>query len=78
MSRRYTHLFEEFFVIGANKDDISKLNWSKIDAHKLNPETLYLHNWEKDSDCDRRRVVKDFCFPDGIEVKKLKKQSYPS
>ena len=24
-------------------------------------------------DDERRRVVKDFCFPDGIEVKELKK-----
>jgi len=25
-----------------------------------------------DEECERRRVVKDFCFPDGIEVKLLK------
>lgn len=25
-----------------------------------------------DEECERRRVVKDFCFPDGIEVKQLK------
>ena len=25
-----------------------------------------------EEDCERRRVVKDFCFPDGIEVKLLK------
>jgi len=25
-----------------------------------------------EEECERRRVVKDFCFPDGIEVKMLK------
>lgn len=29
---------------------------------------------ENDKDCERRRVVKDFCFPDGVEVKLMKKK----
>jgi hypothetical protein len=26
----------------------------------------------KQQECERRRVVKDFCFPDGIELKLIK------
>lgn len=32
-----------------------------------------MHIQGKNEDCERRRVIKDFCFPDGIEVKQLKK-----
>ena len=32
-----------------------------------------MHIKNKNEDCERRRVIKDFCFPDGIEVKQLKK-----
>lgn len=75
ISRKFNHLFEEFFIIGVDKDELTKLDWRKTDTHRVSPETQYLHIADKKDDCDRRRVVKDFCFPDGIEVKKLNKSS---
>lgn len=30
-----------------------------------------MHTQSAEEDCERRKVVKDFCFPDGIEVKQL-------
>jgi len=29
---------------------------------------------ESEHYCERRRVVKDFCFPDGVEVKLMKRK----
>lgn len=31
-----------------------------------------MHTKDRYKNCERRRVIKDFCFPDGIDVKELK------
>lgn len=59
-------LFDEFFIIGVDTDEIQDQK-GKFFA---NPKTLYLHL--KQEECERRRVVKDFCFPDGIELRLIK------
>lgn len=39
----------------------------------MTPKTLYMYNDDSNSTkCERKRVVKDFCFPDGIELTLLK------
>lgn len=39
----------------------------------MNPKTLYMYNNDlNDTNSERKRVVKDFCFPDGIEMTLLK------
>lgn len=32
-----------------------------------------MHCDQNFEECERRKVVKDFCFPDGVEIKELKK-----
>ena len=66
--------FEELFIIGAEKEDLKSLDWSKSRQHLVGPKTLYMHNNQKGKEDERRRVVKDFCFPDGIAVKLIKKK----
>ena len=70
---RHCPMFEEFFIIGVDKEDIlAEKTWGKTDRKRFNPKNLYMHikgNATGDEECERRRVVKDFCFPDGIEVK---------
>ena len=31
-----------------------------------------MYSSQSEDVCDRRRVVKDFCFPDGVEVRRIK------
>jgi hypothetical protein len=43
----------------------------------MTPKTLFMYNQQKNEEsgsgfCERRRVVKDFCFPDGIELSLIK------
>jgi hypothetical protein len=39
----------------------------------MTPKTLYMYNNETNEEaCERKRVIKDFCFPDGIEMTMLK------
>ena len=72
-------IFEEFFIIGVDRTDLESVGGITVnrkndwDRHYLQPKTLYMYNGEDGDNCERRRVVKDFCFPDGIEVKQLKK-----
>ena len=69
-----TNIFEEFFIIGVDQQDLSKQDWNNSDKHFLAPKTLYMHiNSQVKEDAETRRVVKDFCFPDGIEVSLIKK-----
>lgn len=69
-SLRHSHFFEEFFIIGVDKEELKQV---REDQTILQPQTLYIHNSDNEEDCERRRVVKDFCFPEGIEVKLLQK-----
>ena len=34
---RHNHLFEEFFIIGIDTNNISKLNWNKNESVWVNP-----------------------------------------
>ncbi|CDW77603.1 UNKNOWN [Stylonychia lemnae] len=65
-------LFEEFFIIGVEYNDIKTLDWNKSPTQFIAPQTLYMYSDQSKEECDRRRVVKDFCFPDGVEVKRIK------
>ena len=67
-SLRHSHFFEEFFIIGVDKEELKEV---KDDRAILQPSTLYIHNSDNEEECERRRVVKDFCFPEGIEIKLL-------
>lgn len=38
------------------------------------PTTFYSHikKGEEAEECERRKVIKDFCFPNGVEMKSIK------
>ncbi len=61
--RSQTHLFEEFFIIGLDQDHLKQISGMGM----TKPDTLHMFVGELESgDYERRKVVKDFCFPDGI------------
>mmetsp|Transcript_21382 Transcript_21382/g.20538 ORF Transcript_21382/g.20538 Transcript_21382/m.20538 type:complete len:130 (+) Transcript_21382:2222-2611(+) len=71
VSQKKMHLFEEFFIIGIDRQDLIGPNIK--DTKRLNPKTLYMHTGNRGGECERRKVVKDFCFPEGIQVRQLSK-----
>ena len=65
-------MFEEFFIIGVNKESVLSSNAEQQGTY-LDPQVLLQWpNYPHFSECPRRKVVKDFCFPKGIFVKPLK------
>ena len=66
-------LLEDFLVIGVDEEDILNLQDSiesqaleqNPDELRLQAKILFMHSGKKD--CQRRKVVKDFCFPDLAE-----------
>ncbi len=65
-------IFEEFFIIGVDKNNVTDADL--IDMRPLPPKNLYMYNQDiETTTCQRRAVVKDFCFPNGVEIKNLKK-----
>lgn len=65
-------MFEEFFIIGVDQNDVNEIDWTKSTSQYVTPKTLYMYSNQSEEVCERRRVVKDFCFPDGVEVRKVK------
>lgn len=61
---KYTNFFEEFYIIGVDKLTISSLNTNKI---VLRPSLLWNYP-NRPEHKQRHDVIKDFCFPTGIEV----------
>ena len=60
------HLIEDFFIIGMDKEnEIENLERQYLNKSPnkifLPSQVLYMHSNNKD--CQRRNVVKDFCFP---------------
>lgn len=80
-SEEFGKLFEEFFIIGI---DPKSLEGHPIKGNKLlRPENLAMYpnlpqnsNWyftyEIKLNSERRKAVKDFCFPEGVKVTELK------
>ena len=60
--------FDEFFIIGVSPETISMVNERRT---HLRPETLWSYPGVLRNNCERRRSVKDFCFPNGVGVKEL-------
>ena len=52
-------LIEDFMIIGASKQEFAELQPQKDVS--LPAKMLYCHSGN--DDCQRRKVVKDFCFP---------------
>lgn len=66
-------MFDEFFIIGIDDKDIESLELDDAEHTYLPPKTLFMFNDKQaKAFCERRKVVKDFCFPDGIELSKVK------
>ncbi len=62
-------MFTEFFIIGA---DQSKLTQSDLENEiPVEPSNLFLLI-DNTNTCERRLVAKDFCFPNGVQLRKLK------
>ena len=63
-------IFEEFFVIGVEEETLSKCEGI---VSFLDPDTLYSHfkDQVKEGIQQRRKVIKDFCFPDKVPIRKL-------
>ena len=66
-SQRY---FEQFFIVGI---DSASLEEVEKDACKIVPQNLFRYPSLDGGDevSERAKVVKDFCFPNGVLVKKL-------
>jgi hypothetical protein len=55
-------LIEDFFVIGMDHDDIPKFKKGQNPSIiNMKSKVLYMHTDQKE--CQRRSVIKDFCFP---------------
>ena len=46
-------------------------------SFQVNPATLYTHikQGTQAESCERRKVVKDFCFPEGVTVTPIKSKA---
>lgn len=66
-------IFSEFFIIGIDPSSILKQDLDN--EVPVEPKTLYMFKDNiKTSTCQRRQVVKDFCFPNGVQIRTLKKK----
>ena len=80
-------VFKEFFVVGVNAYEIhearraqreSRRSFTSPDAPlRVSPTTIYTHIKQgiQAETCERRKVVKDFCFPDGVQVQPVKSKT---
>ena len=71
-------MYKEFLIIGVLDKDTLELaeqstEESKTDkdatlSFNVNPSLFYSHikQGEEAEECERRRVIKDFCFPNGV------------
>lgn len=73
-SQRY---FEQFLIVGVDQESLSKIQGEE-EFNRVAPKTLYqnpdlqLQNKEARAILNERsKVVKDFCFPDGVYARKL-------
>lgn len=60
-------LLEDFFVIGISQEDIAALRKQHTDPPKdmyRTAKLLFTHSGN--TNCQRRKVVKDFCFPSPV------------
>ena len=60
--------FDEFFIIGVEKESLDGV--VKGGAF-VQPETLWSYPGVLKEHCERRKSVKDFCFPNGIRAREL-------
>jgi hypothetical protein len=62
--------FEDFFVVGVDQASLEDINQ---DVCRLMPKNLFKYPaFEGGGEhSERTRVVKDFCFPGGVLIKKL-------
>lgn len=59
-------LFEEFFIVGPSlTQDLDDKDYSVVE-----PQNYYVH--VQQDLCDKRQVVKDFCFTNGVKVSAIK------
>ena len=61
-------LLEDFFIIGVNDEDLKRIEQgqinSSVNGHEIiNMKSRMLYTHSNNAECQRRKVVKDFCFP---------------
>ena len=72
-SKQSRSVFKEFLIVGVTDyDALEAVASNDVDkpfpTQSLPPTLLYSHvkQGQEAEECDRRRVIKDFCFPCGI------------
>ena len=60
--------FSEFLIIGASQDE-ERREELRLENDRMLPETLFMCPGENPK-CERRNVIKDFCFPCGIPMQR--------
>lgn len=69
--RQPPKMFTEFFIVGV---DQNKLTQADLENEiPIEPKNLFLLI-DNTGNCERRQVVKDFCFPNGVQLRKLKRK----
>lgn len=63
-------IFEDFFIIGVEDQELAQ---SQGIVSFIDPQMLYSHFQAQVEQAvkERRKVLKDFCFPDKVPVRKL-------
>lgn len=71
-----SNLIEDFFIIGIDESDIQLQGRQATNPDFIPAQSKVLYMYSDRQDCQRRNVVKDFCYPDGslIFLEKLKSQ----
>ena len=62
--------FSEFLIIGVSQEGVVTHKANPDNEPKIASETLYMYPGEN-KNCERRNIIKDFCFPSGICFKQL-------
>lgn len=70
-------VFKEFLIVGVSDltaRELREAEGSSFIQCQAQPTLFYSHikKLNEAEECERRKVVKDFCFPDGIELKAVK------
>ena len=66
---RRERFFESFFVVGISEDELYDIEYPES-VMKFEPQNLHTHP-NNEANKERAEVVKDFCFPTGVEVREL-------
>ena len=63
-------VYKEFLIVGVSDESASDAVATAQSPSFAQPSLFYSHILQGAAfeECDRRKVIKDFCFPDGVEI----------